>query len=80
MSIIAMLIFGYAYAYRYDYTFQNIPISQALLKIARDNPDREINFIYKELDKYRTSARVNTDNVYDAVKAIDRRASCRERV
>lgn len=65
-----MLIFGYAYAYRYDYTFQNTPISQALLKIARDNPDREINFIYKELDKYRTSARVNTDNVYDAVKAI----------
>lgn len=70
MSIIAMLIFGYAYAYRYDYTFRNAPISQALLKIARDNPDREINFIYKELDKYRTSAWVNTDNVYDAVKAI----------
>lgn len=35
MSIIAMLIFGYAYAYRYDYTFQNTPISQALLKIAQ---------------------------------------------
>ena len=64
MSIIAKLTIGYAYAYRYDYTFRNATISQALLSIARDNPDREINFIYKELDKYRTSARVNTCLLY----------------
>ena len=67
---VAMLTVVSAYAYRYDFTFNNTPISQALVKVARENSDVNISFIYKELDNYRTSARIRTDNAYDAIHKI----------
>ncbi len=57
-------------ARRYNYEFHNTPISQALLKIARDNPEVNISFIYKELDSYTTSISVNDDDIYHVVRDI----------
>lgn len=55
-------------AYKYTYTFKNIPVSEALVKICKDHPDDNISFIYKELDNYRTYARIRTDNLHDALR------------
>ena len=59
-----------AIAARYNYTFKDTPIAQALATIVKDNPEARITFIYNEMDDYKTSATVSTDNLKDAVKAI----------
>lgn len=55
-------------AYKYSYTFSNTPISEAIVKICKEHADVNISFIYKELGNYRTSARVQTDDVYEALQ------------
>ncbi len=57
-----------ASAYKYSYSFHNTPISKAIVRISKDHPDVNISFIYKELDNYKTSAKVHTDNPYDALR------------
>ncbi len=57
-----------ANAYQYTYSFSNTPISEAIVKISKDHPDVNISFIYKELDNYKTSAKINTDDAYDALR------------
>ena len=39
-----------ASAYKYAYSFENTPVSEAIIRISKDNPDVNISFIYKELD------------------------------
>lgn len=57
-------------AAKYTYTFRNLPVSQALVQFGEDHPDISIAFIYKELDSYRTSARIDTDDPYAAIRQI----------
>lgn len=57
-----------ACAYKYTYSFNNTPISEAIVRISKDHPDVNIAFIYKELDNYKTSATINTDNAYQALR------------
>lgn len=57
-----------ANAYKYSYTFDNTPISEAIVRISKDHPDVTISFIYKELDNYKTSAKIHTDDAYDALR------------
>lgn len=57
-----------ASGYKYVYSFDNTPISEAIVRISKDNPDVNISFIYKELDNYKTSARIQTDDIYDALR------------
>ena len=52
----------------FSYKFNSTPLSQAILKIAEEHPDVDINFIYNELENYKTSARVQADNSYDALR------------
>ena len=66
--LVAVMTFISANAYKYSYTFTNTPISEAIVKISKDHPDINISFIYKELDNYKTSSRVNTDDAYDALR------------
>lgn len=66
--ILAVMTFISASAYKYAYSFDNTPISEAIVRISKDNPDVIISFIYKELDNYRTSARIATDDVYTALR------------
>lgn len=66
--LLAAMTFISAKAYDYSYTFNNTPISEAIVRISKDHPDISISFIYKELDNYRTSAKVQTDDAYDALR------------
>lgn len=68
--LMAVATFLSAGAYTYSYSFNNTPISEALVRISKDHPDVNISFIYKELDNYRTSARINTDDAYRALRQI----------
>ncbi|MDE6318086.1 MAG: outer membrane beta-barrel protein, partial [Muribaculaceae bacterium] len=68
--LLAVMTFISADAYKYSYTFDNIPVSQAIVKMSKENPDVNISFIYKELDRYRTHARVRTDDAFDALRSI----------
>lgn len=67
MAVVSIISAG---AYKYSYTFHDIPISQAIVRISKDNPDIGISFIYKELDNYKTSATINADEPYDALRQL----------
>ncbi len=56
------------YAENFSYRFNSIPLSEALDKIAEDHPSLNLNFIYNELNSYRISANIKTDNPYDALR------------
>lgn len=66
--LLAVMTFISASAAKYSYKFSNTRVSDAIVRISKDNPDVNISFIYKELDKYRTSSRVHADNAYDALR------------
>ncbi|MBD5386807.1 hypothetical protein HDR70_02835 [bacterium] len=52
----------------YSYKFANTPVSEAIVEISKSHPELNISFIYKELDRYRTSAVINTDNAFNALR------------
>lgn len=60
--------FAAARAYTYEYSFRNIPVSEAIVRISKDHPDINISFIYKELDNYQTTATIRTDDIYEAIR------------
>lgn len=66
--ILAAMTFIPASAYKYSYSFTDTPVSEAILRICKDHPEVNISFIYKELGNYRTSAKIRTDNIYDALR------------
>lgn len=66
--IMAAVTFISAHAFSFSYSFDNTPISEAIVRISKEHPEINISFIYKELDNYRTSAKVNTDDPYDALR------------
>ena len=59
-----------ANAYRYVFSFHNTPLSKAIVEIGKSHPEANISFIYKELDHYTTSAKIHTDDLYDALRQI----------
>ena len=66
--IMAVMTYISASACKYAYSFDNTPISEAIVRISKDNPDVNIFFIYKELDNYKTSAKIQTDDIYNALR------------
>lgn len=68
--LLSVMTFLTASAYKFSYAFEKTPLPEAIIRVSRDNPDIDISFIYKELDKYVTSAKVNTDDAYDAMRQI----------
>lgn len=57
-----------ACAHDYSYKFNNTPISEAIVRISKDHPLINISFLYKELDNYRTSATIDTNDPYEALR------------
>lgn len=68
LSLAAMLCVMASYADTFNYNFRSTRLSEALTRIAEQHPDLHINFIYNELDNYKSTADVNTDNAYEALK------------
>lgn len=66
--ITVVMSFISAGAYDYSYSFSNTPISEAIVGISKDHPEINISFIYKDLDNYRTSAKVSSDDPYEALR------------
>lgn len=54
----------------FSYRFDNTPVAEALVMIGRDHPELNLSFIYKELDHYRTSASIDTDDVMEALRML----------
>ncbi len=52
----------------FSYHFHSTPLPKAIQRILKDHPDLEVNFIYNELENYKTNATVNADNAYAALK------------
>lgn len=68
--VLAVMTCISANAYKYSYSFDNTPVSEAIARLGKDHPDVNISFIYKELDSYRISATINTDDVYEVLRQI----------
>ncbi len=58
------------FAARFDYKFTSTNLAEALSQIAEDHPDLRLNFIYNELDTYRVSANIHTDDPYEALRQV----------
>ncbi|MDE6792841.1 MAG: TonB-dependent receptor family protein [Muribaculaceae bacterium] len=59
-----------AYPQKITYNFKSKSLSEALALIADQHPEININFIYNELDNYKVSANIDTDNVFKALKQL----------
>ncbi len=68
--LMAMLFASVINAEYFNYKFNSTRLSEALSRIAEENPSLNLNFIYNELDSYFTSARINTDDIFDALRNI----------
>ena len=64
----AVMTFLMSDAETFSYRFNSTPLTKAIREIMEDHPELDINFIYNELENYRTSEIVNADNVYDALR------------
>lgn len=70
MLISAAICVLMANAETFSYKFDSITLPEAIRKIMVEHPDIDINFIYNELENYRTSSTVHTDNAYDALRQM----------
>ena len=52
----------------FSYRFNSTPLPKAIQKIAADHPDLDVNFIYNELENYKSNATVKADNPYEAFR------------
>ena len=68
MLVCAMSAFLIASAETFSFRFNSTPLPKAIQRIMENHPDIDINFIYNELENYKTSSTVNADNVYDALR------------
>lgn len=64
----AMSVLFVAKAEKFSYQFKSLSLPKAIQQIMESNPDLDINFIYNELENYKTNATVNANNPYDALK------------
>ncbi len=66
--IAVMIVTVMAEAETFSYRFNSTPLPEAIQRIVAEHPELEINFIYNELENYKTSATVKAENVYDALR------------
>ncbi len=58
----------YASMFRYD--FKSTPLSQALVEISNDHPEIGIVFIYDQLENYKITASIDTDDAMEALRKL----------
>ncbi|MCM1356685.1 MAG: TonB-dependent receptor family protein [Staphylococcus sp.] len=68
MLIWTMATIVMCHAESYAFRFNATPLPEAIRKIVEKHPDLNVNFIYNELENYKTSARVNAEDPYDALR------------
>lgn len=68
--LVATVVALSSFADTFRYSFSAQPLAKALSLMADEHPEIEINFIYNELENYKTSARVDTSDPYEALRKI----------
>lgn len=68
LLVCAISTFFMAGAETFVYRFSSTPLPVAIQRIMADHTSLDINFIYNELENYYTSANVNAENAYDAIR------------
>lgn len=68
--IVAVITFLMVNAETCSYKFNSTTLPMAIQKIMEGHPDLDINFIYNELENYKTSSTVYADNAYDALRQL----------
>lgn len=68
LLIYAMSAFVMVHAEIFSYRFNSTPLPKAIQRIMENHPNLEINFIYNELENYKTNATVNADNALEALR------------
>lgn len=68
--IVAVISVLMANADTFSYRFNSTSLPKAIQKIIEEHPNLDINFIYNELENYRTSSTVNADNPYDVLRQL----------
>ncbi len=66
--LLAMSVFVVANAETFSYRFSSTSLPEAIRQIMNDHPDLDVNFIYNELENYKTSATVHADDAHDALR------------
>ena len=66
--IAAVMTFLMADAKTFSYQFNSTPLPKAIRELMEGHPELDINFIYNELETYKTSATVKADDAYDALR------------
>ncbi len=70
MLLCAMAVFTVAHAGTFSYRFNSTPLPKAIQRLMESHPDLEINFIYNEIENYTTSAAVDADDPYEALRQL----------
>ncbi len=52
----------------FNYKFNSEPLSKVLVLMAEEHPDLHLNFIYNELENYKVTANIATDDADDALR------------
>ncbi len=68
LQLVAILCCITASASEFSYRFSRTNLADALTVIAEQHPEIQLNFIYNEIDNYRTSASFDTDDAYQALR------------
>ena len=68
LLLVAFLWCITASAVEFSYKFNRTNLADALAVIAEQHPEIQLNFIYNEIDNYKTSASIETDNAYQALR------------
>ena len=66
--ILAIVFAIGTYADKFYYRFNSTPLADALSKISDEHPEIEINFIYNELENYKSNAAIDTYDPNDAIR------------
>ncbi len=59
-----------AKAETFSYHFNSTPLTSAIRQIIKDHPELNINFIFNELETYKTNATIKTDNPLEALRTL----------
>ena len=70
LILLVMVCSVAGYAETFNYRFNSTPLSEALSRIAEEHPSLNLNFIYNELENYRTSAHIKTNYIKSAIRIL----------
>ena len=69
-TFLLLYFFTFTFAQRVTQSFQNVPLSDALLQLSRQTTDYTIFFLYNELEDFRVTTTVKNKPIPDAIQQM----------